>query len=265
MAESRTHPEEIECFRIPSGGFSQDKRYEYTYATRKSWEYIPTLGRKDWRYFTNNGFTYAGKWLRSERRGGGDGGDYWEGFLDDRDGTGGSADRLTETFNGLLSSFGYALVIIYLLLVALYRSWSQPLVILTAVPLGVCGALLSLAAVHWVAPVEFDTIAMLGMILLAGVVVNTSILIVSQAEELLAQGLAPRDALREAAASRLRPILMSVITSVIGMLPLAAGQGSGSELYRGLGVVMVGGMVLSTLFVPIVVPALLATRARWRG
>ena len=179
--------------------------------------------------------------------------------------TGGSADRLTETFNGLLSSFGYALVIIYLLLVALYRSWSQPLVILTAVPLGVCGALLSLAAVHWVAPVEFDTIAMLGMILLAGVVVNTSILIVSQAEELLAQGLAPRDALREAAASRLRPILMSVITSVIGMLPLAAGQGSGSELYRGLGVVMVGGMVLSTLFVPIVVPALLATRARWRG
>ena len=47
------HPEEIECFRNPSGGFSQDKRYEYTYATRKSWEYIPTLGRKDWQYFTN--------------------------------------------------------------------------------------------------------------------------------------------------------------------------------------------------------------------
>jgi len=178
--------------------------------------------------------------------------------------TGGSADRLAETFGGLLDSFGYALVIIYLLLVALYKSWSQPLVILTAVPLGVCGALLSLAAVHVVAPVEFDTIAMLGTILLAGVVVNTSILIVSQAEEFLAKGLAPRDALREAAASRLRPILMSVITSVIGMLPLAAGQGSGSELYRGLGVVMVGGMVLSTLFVPLVVPALLAMRGRWR-
>ena len=179
--------------------------------------------------------------------------------------TGGSADRLAETFGGLLDSFGYALVIIYLLLVALYRSWSQPMVILTAVPLGMCGALLSLAAVHLVVPVEFDTIAMLGIILLAGVVVNTSILIVSQAEEFLAQGLAPRDALREAAASRLRPILMSVITSVIGMLPLAAGQGSGSELYRGLGIVMVGGMVLSTLGVPLVVPALLAIRSRWRA
>ena len=80
------HPEEIECFRmpLPDGQFSPDKRYEYTYATRKSWEYIPALGRKDWRYFTNKGFTYAGKWLRSEQRGWGDGADCWEVFLDDK-------------------------------------------------------------------------------------------------------------------------------------------------------------------------------------
>ena len=70
---STAHPEEIECFRMPSGGFSQDKRYEYTYATRKSREYIPALRRQDWRYFTNKGFTYAGKWRRSEQRGWGDG------------------------------------------------------------------------------------------------------------------------------------------------------------------------------------------------
>jgi len=80
------HPEEIECFRMPmpDGRFSPDKRYEYTYATRKAWEYNPVLRRKDWRYFTNKGFTYAGKWLRSEQRGWGDGGDYWEVFLDER-------------------------------------------------------------------------------------------------------------------------------------------------------------------------------------
>ena len=80
------HPEEIECFRMPmpDGRFSPDKRYEYTYATRKSWEYIPLLRRKDWRYFTTKGFTYAGKWLRSERRGWGDGGDCWEVFEDDQ-------------------------------------------------------------------------------------------------------------------------------------------------------------------------------------
>jgi hypothetical protein len=84
---TKAHPEEIECFRmpLPDGKFSPDKRYEYTYATRKSWEYIPALGRKDWRYFTNKGFTYAGKWVRSEQRGWGDGGDFWEVFLDDRD------------------------------------------------------------------------------------------------------------------------------------------------------------------------------------
>ena len=73
-------PEEIECFRMPNGGFSPDKRYEYTYATRKSWEYIPSLGRQDWRYFTTKPFIYAGVWLRSEQRGFGDGGDYCEVF-----------------------------------------------------------------------------------------------------------------------------------------------------------------------------------------
>ena len=82
------HPEEIECFRmpLPDGKFSQDNRYEYTYATRKSWEYIPALCRQDWRYFTTKPYIYAGEWLRSESRGFGDGGDYWEVFLGD-DGT----------------------------------------------------------------------------------------------------------------------------------------------------------------------------------
>jgi hypothetical protein len=81
------HPEEVECFRMPNGGFSQNKRYEYTYATRKSWEYIPSLGRQDWRYFTTKPFISAGIWLRREQRGFGDGGNYWEVFLlDDREG-----------------------------------------------------------------------------------------------------------------------------------------------------------------------------------
>ena len=81
----KRHPEEIECFRMPppNGKFSPNKRYEYTYATRKSWEYIPELRRTDWRYFTNKAFVYVGKWLRSEQRGFGDGGDYWEVFQSD--------------------------------------------------------------------------------------------------------------------------------------------------------------------------------------
>jgi hypothetical protein len=82
-AFQRLDPEEIECFRTPIGGFSTKKRYEYTYATRKSWEFVPELRRKDWRYFTSKPFIYAGKWLRSEQQGIGDGGDYWEVFIDD--------------------------------------------------------------------------------------------------------------------------------------------------------------------------------------
>ncbi|MBM4367178.1 MAG: efflux RND transporter permease subunit [Deltaproteobacteria bacterium] len=177
---------------------------------------------------------------------------------------GGTADRLDETLDGLAHSFGWAVLIVYLLLVALYRSWGAPVVILTAVPLAVCGALLALAAVNVVSRVEFDTIAMLGLVLLCGVIVNTSILIVSQAQNFVDHGMSPADALRESSVTRLRPILMSAITSVVGMLPLAAGTGSGTELYRGLGVVMVGGLLLGTVMVPLVVPATLALSPRWR-
>jgi hypothetical protein len=88
MSRAPAHPEEIECFRMPwpDGKFSPDKCYEYTYATRKLWEYIPELGRQDWRYFTNKGFTYAGKWLRSDRNGWRDSGDCWEVFRSNGDG-----------------------------------------------------------------------------------------------------------------------------------------------------------------------------------
>ena len=90
MSRAPTHPEEMECFRMPwpDGKFSPDKCYEYTYATRKSWEFNPLLRRKDWRYYTNKGFTYAGKWLRSDRNGWGDGGDCWEVFRSNGDGHG---------------------------------------------------------------------------------------------------------------------------------------------------------------------------------
>jgi hypothetical protein len=104
MMDSRPHPEEIECYRMPrpDGKFSPDKRYEYTYATRKSWEFIPALRRKDWRYFTNKGFTYAGKWARSEQRGRGDGGDYWEVFIDDRVGAGGKENVVSWDYDATL-------------------------------------------------------------------------------------------------------------------------------------------------------------------
>jgi hypothetical protein len=99
--------EEVECFRQPNGGFSPEKRYEYTYSTRRSFEYIPALCREDFRYFTTKPYIYAGVWLRSEQRGFGDGGDYWEVFRNDDDDDDDDDDDGTEKivswdYNGTL-------------------------------------------------------------------------------------------------------------------------------------------------------------------
>ena len=103
---------------------------------------------------------------------------------------------------------------------------------------------------------SFDVISMLGFVILAGLVVNNAILIVHQAGNFRAEGMDRRSALAASASSRLRPILMSVITTVFGMLPLALGGGAGAELYQGLGAVLVGGLVVSTAFTLFLVPVL---------
>jgi HAE1 family hydrophobic/amphiphilic exporter-1 len=173
---------------------------------------------------------------------------------------GGSADALRTTLDSLLDGFGFSVLIIYLLLVSLFRSWSTPFVILVSVPLALSGGLL---AISWAIEASdgnasFDVISMLGFVILAGLVVNNAILIVHQAGNFRREGLLPGPALSEAAKTRLRPILMSVSTTVFGMLPLALGGGAGAELYQGLGVVIVGGLLLSTLFTLFLVPILLS-------
>lgn len=170
-------------------------------------------------------------------------------------------------FATLTSSVVLALLVIYLLLVILFQSWSYPLVILLSVPLATFGGFLGLFLVHqWslvdpYMPVQqLDVLTMLGFIILAGVVVNNAILIVHQALNFLRSDttMTPNDAIRESVRSRVRPILMSTLTSVGGMLPLVLLPGSGSELYRGLGAVVVGGLAVSTLFTLFLVPAVLS-------
>jgi HAE1 family hydrophobic/amphiphilic exporter-1 len=99
---------------------------------------------------------------------------------------------------------------------------------------------------------------MLGFIIMAGLVVNNAILIVHQANNFRMEGMDPRRALAESARSRLRPILMTVTTTVMGMLPLAVKGGAGAELYQGLGAVIVGGLLFSTLFSLFFVPVLIS-------
>ncbi len=168
----------------------------------------------------------------------------------------GSADKLTQTGEALKWNLILAMVITYLLLAALFESFLYPFVILFSVPLAALGGFLGLRAAGIG---SMDVLTMLGFIILIGTVVNNAILIVHQTLIYIRGGdLSHRDAIRKATGNRIRPIFMSVSTSVFGMLPLVVFPGAGSELYRGLGSVVVGGLILSTIFTLFLVPSLLS-------
>lgn len=172
----------------------------------------------------------------------------------------GTADRLAETLRQLASAFALALLITYLLLVALYRSFRYPVVIMATVPMAISGSLLSLILAHRVfgMAVQVDMITALGFIILTGIVVNNAILLVDRALQRQREFGEDYDAaLYQATRDRLRAIFMAAATSVLGMLPLAVIPGQGAELYQGLGVVLVGGLAFATLLTPTVVPALM--------
>ncbi|MDD3312841.1 efflux RND transporter permease subunit [Pseudodesulfovibrio sp.] len=171
----------------------------------------------------------------------------------------GAADKLTVTRQALQWNFLLAVVITYLLMSALFGNFIYPLIILFTVPLAGAGGFLGLKLENWfIAPQPLDILTMLGFVILIGVVVNNAILIVHQSlNNIREHGMEHKAAVVEATRTRLRPIYMSAATSVFGMLPLAIAPGPGSELYRGLGAVVLGGLALSTVFTIFVIPALL--------
>ena len=169
----------------------------------------------------------------------------------------GTADKLGEMLATLNLNFLLALAITYLLMAALFESFLYPFVIMFSVPLAGFGGMLGLALLNRFTFQPLDVLTMLGFIILIGTVVNNAILVVHQAlNHIRDDGMAERDAIRESTRTRIRPIFMSVATSVFGMLPLVLFPGAGSELYRGLGSVVVGGLVVSTIFTLFLVPAL---------
>jgi len=163
-----------------------------------------------------------------------------------------------------------ALLVVYLLMCALFESWLYPFVIMFTVPLAAFGGFVGLALVHFFIPAQqLDVLTMLGFVILIGIVVNNAILIVHQALNFMrgigeVEGmepgtrLEPRRAIAESTRTRVRPIFMSTLTSVGGMLPLVLFPGAGSELYRGLGGVVVGGLLCSAVLTPLIVPLALS-------
>ncbi|WP_299978376.1 efflux RND transporter permease subunit [Desulfobacula sp.] len=176
-----------------------------------------------------------------------------------RVGVGGNADKLVETRQALQWNLLLALIITYLLMAALFENFLYPFIILFTVPLAAAGGFVGLYAVNtFIAPQGFDVLSMLGFIILIGTVVNNAILIVHQSlNNVRYNGLFGKEAVANAVKIRIRPIFMSATTSLLAMLPMVLSTGSGSELYRGLGSILLGGIAMSTVFTLFVIPSLL--------
>jgi HAE1 family hydrophobic/amphiphilic exporter-1 len=170
----------------------------------------------------------------------------------------GSADKLVQTGQALKWNLLLALAITYLLMAALFESFLYPFVIMFAVFPGALGGFLGLALMNkFLTYQALDVLTMLGFFILMGTVVNNSTLIVHQAlNHMREEGMEAQASIREATRNRIRPIFMTIASNVFGMLPLVLFSGAGSELYRGLGAVVLGGLIVSTIFTLFLVPAL---------
>jgi multidrug efflux pump subunit AcrB len=190
-------------------------------------------------------------------------------------GISGASNQLEATQDALLGNYAVALVLVYLVMVAIFTHWGYPLLIMTAIPLGVAGgiaglwllnlggSLLPLAGLNAVQQ-PFDMISMLGFLILMGTVVNNPILIVHRsAANMREAAMSARDAVREAVSSRLRPIAMSALTTIFGLAPLVFIPGAGTELYRGVGAIVLFGLAGTAIVTLTFLPALTVSVLEW--
>ncbi len=177
----------------------------------------------------------------------------------------GTADKLLETWNEMVIDLLLAIVIVYLVMAVLFESFIYPLIIILTVPVAAAGGIAGLAILNLGVNQPLDMLTMLGFVILTGIVVNNAILLVHQTlYHIREDGLSADDAIMRATQNRVRPIFMSTLTSVFGMLPLVVFPGAGSELYRGLGSVVLGGLSLSAVLTLAIVPPMMSITVGWR-
>ncbi len=170
----------------------------------------------------------------------------------------GTADQLDMTWNAMVLDLILALAIVYLVMAVLFESFAYPLIIMISVPMAAAGGIGGLVALNQFVFQSLDMLTLLGFVILIGIVVNNAILLVHQSlYHHRTDGMAIDEAIIEATRNRVRPIFMSTLTSVFGMLPLVLFPGAGSELYRGLGSVVVGGLSVSAVLTLLIVPPLM--------
>lgn len=182
----------------------------------------------------------------------------------------GASDQLQATREAVSGNFMIAVLLCYLMLVAIFRHWGRPLLVMATIPLGLAGGIIGLAMLNSVGAAfgihqPFDMITLLGFLVLLGAVVNNPILIVQEAYKRLEEGAASiTEAVDDAIRIRLRAILMSSLTTIFGVAPLVLIPGAGTELYRGLGAIVMFGIAFSTVVTLTFLPSLMVATMGWR-
>jgi multidrug efflux pump subunit AcrB len=176
----------------------------------------------------------------------------------------GSADRLQGLLGGMARNFALALLVLFMLMAAMFRSLKDSALVMLTLPLAVFGGVLGLRALGLFTPAPLDVLSMIGFIMLLGMVINNGILLIAQTRAAEAAGATLEQALRQALDQRLRPILIGALTGMVGALPMAISPGPGAVIYRGLAAVTVGGVGLSLTFVAVLIPAVLRLLQRAR-
>jgi multidrug efflux pump subunit AcrB len=174
----------------------------------------------------------------------------------------GNAGSLREALSNMAQNLAVALMALFLLLAALFRSVKDSLYVILTIPLASFGGVLALVVLRLFSAQTLDLLTMVGFVVLMGLVVNNAILLVDQARSEIRAGTAVREAVQSALATRTRPILLTTLTTLFGMLPLVLVPGPGSVLYRGLGTVLVGGMAVNSVFTLVLLPTLLRLMER---
>ncbi|MBA7657064.1 Nickel and cobalt resistance protein CnrA [subsurface metagenome] len=171
---------------------------------------------------------------------------------------GGQRQEMILSFAGLRLALLLAVLLVYLVMAAQFESLLQPLIVMVTIPFGLVGVILIL----FLTGVSVSVVVLIGVIMMAGIVVNNAIVLVDCINRLKAKGLARTEAILEAGKIRLRPILMTTSTTVLGLLPMALGFGEGAEIRAPMAITVIGGLIISTLLTLVLIPTVYAVLDR---
>lgn len=164
----------------------------------------------------------------------------------------GENEATTEAMGQVLLMMALGVLLMYLIMVAQFQSLLSPFIILFTIPLAFTGGFLGL----WISGSDVSVIAMIGFVMLSGIIVNNGIVLVDYINQLRRSGVEKRQAIEEAGVTRLRPILMTALTTVLGLIPMVVGSSMGTDMTRPMAIVTIGGLVYGTLLTLFVVPCI---------